>query len=411
MDYMTWEEYYEKIWEWQPSTMVKYMSRLSSFGPSEEVMEAIIEISFGDTNGATRMLKKAIDAGVKFSGDQLSNMYGNCDEREMKRALRLSADQFTTQDIDDLYGAYEDALLIEIALQHNIAVPEELAEENEELLIPDANTPIDWERFYNNYDNWSEDYAKARFGALSSYGNEDELIEVISFLFGDDEAGANKYVCKILDQGITFAGDNLIEITFICDAETVRKAVLAAQHRLDDEILEELYGVVDDSLIRQVARKNGFKLPECMREDDTWCVSEQQDREDRNLNKAELREAYDYVLQCLSSAHEKMVLAYRLSISDVGSDKRSISIAKYACLSEAEPFIDEARLTLEEIESQVQDKISVQNTRLNMGKWIVFHDVYGDGFLTDWMVQRRIKKMIRAVEDAHKEVLKLNNKL
>ena len=63
---MTWEEYYEKIWEWKPSTMVKYMSKLSDFGPSEEVMEAIIEISFGDTKGATRMLKKAIDAGVKF---------------------------------------------------------------------------------------------------------------------------------------------------------------------------------------------------------------------------------------------------------------------------------------------------------------------------------------------------------
>lgn len=129
------------------------------------------------------------------------------------------------------------------------------------------------------------------------------------------------------------------------------------------------------------------------------------------MSKAELYDAYEYVLQCLSNAHEKMVLAYRLSISDVGSDKRSISIIKHACLSEAEPFVNEARLTLEENEAQVQDKISVQNTRLNMGKWIGFHDVYGDGFLTDWIVQRRIKKMIRAVEDAHKEVLKLKNKL
>lgn len=37
---MTWEEYYEKIWEWKPSTMVKYMSKLSDFDPSEEVMKA-----------------------------------------------------------------------------------------------------------------------------------------------------------------------------------------------------------------------------------------------------------------------------------------------------------------------------------------------------------------------------------
>ena len=66
---------------------------------------------------------------------------------------------------------------------------------------------------------------------------------------------------------------------------------------------------------------------------------------------------------------------------------------------------------LEDIESQGQDKLSVRDTRLNLGKHIVFHDVVGDGFITDWMVQRRIQKMIRAVEDAHKEVLKLKGKL
>ena len=59
----------------------------------------------------------------------------------------------------------------------------------------------------------------------------------------------------------------------------------------------------------------------------------------------------------------------------------------------------------------LQDKISVQNTRLIMGKWIVFHDVYGDGFLTDWMVQRRIKKLIQAVEDAHQEVMRARDRL
>ena len=46
-----------------------------------------------------------------------------------------------------------------------------------------------------------------------------------------------------------------------------------------------------------------------------------------------------------------------------------------------------------------------------MGKWITFHDVYGDGFLTDWMVQKRIKKMTRAVETAYKEVQNLKAKL
>ena len=46
------------------------------------------------------------------------------------------------------------------------------------------------------------------------------------------------------------------------------------------------------------------------------------DRKSQSLSKSELRESYDYVLQCLSNAHEKLILAYRLSLSDVGSKKR-----------------------------------------------------------------------------------------
>lgn len=408
---MQWEEYYEKINDWAVSTAVSKISALENMGTSSEVTEAINIIGFEDEKGATRLLNAAVKYGIKFSGEDLAELEGVCTDNSLMEALQHSADQFTSKDLDELYGCFEDELLIEIALKYNITVPAELAEENEELLFPDTNTPIDWERFYNNYDNWSEGYAKARFDALTSYGNEDELIEVLGCLFSEDKAGANKYVRKMLDQGITFAGDNLIEVTFICDDSTIRKAVLAAQHRLDDEILEELYGVVDDSLIKQVAKKNGLRLPECMREDEEWETDTGVSEADDNLTKEDLAGAYDYILECLFQAHERLITALKLSIADVGGNKRAVSIAKHAALLEAIPYIDEARCMLEDIESQVQDKLSVHDTRLNLGKHIIFHDVVGDGFITDWMVQRRIQKMVRVVEDAHKEVLKLKSKL
>lgn len=265
---MTWEEYYEKIWEWAPSTMVSRMSKLTSFGDPEEVMEVIIEISFGDEKGATRLLRKATDAGVKFSGEQFAELSGCCEEGELIRAIRFSCDKFQDIDIENLYLCFDEELVVEIAKKRNLKLPVELLEEDDDL---------------------------------------EEMDEVFS--------------------------------------------------------------------------------------------------------KEEIIESYDYVLQCLKAAHEKMILAYRLSISDVGSDKRGISILKHACLLEAEPFIDAARAALEEMESQVADTISIQNTRLNLGKWIGFHDVYGDGFLTDWMVQRRIKKMIEALEVAHKEIKKIRDTL
>ena len=130
---MTWEEYYEKIWEWKPSTMVKHMSELTTFGPSEEMMEVIVEISFGDKKGATGLLRKATDAGIKFTGEQLLEISGNCEESEFIRAMKFSADKFTDKDIDDLYWGYnDDELVVELAKKYKLQLPEEEPENEED---------------------------------------------------------------------------------------------------------------------------------------------------------------------------------------------------------------------------------------------------------------------------------------
>lgn len=211
-----------------------------------------------------------------------------------------------------------------------------------------------------------------------------------------------------VEKKLKFISENLQDLySWELDKELVTEALRNSAGRLTTEDIEEFYITVDDRILLEVCKKGNIPIPEDLREYD----EEIQENETQRMNRTELLESYDYVLQCLYHAHEKMNVAFRLSMSDVGSKKQPISILKHACLMEAEPFIDEARATLEEIESQVQDKISVQNTRLNMGKWIVFHDVWGDGFFTDWMVQRRIRKMMKAVEEAYKDVQKLKEKL
>ena len=265
----TWDEYYEKFYDWAESTRVKNLAYLESVGDADEVVEVLIELE-ENKNAATRLLRKAVEEKIVFTGDALSNLFlWDFDEKLVMEAMRNSAANFTTEDIEALYASVDEEILLEICKKWKIPVPKELQE-------------------------------------------------------------------------------------------------------FDEDIFEE---------------------------------------KPRKLSRAELLNSYDYILQCLSNAREKMMLAYSLSISDVGSKKRSVSIAKHACLLEAEPFIAEARFTLEEIEPQVGDKISVQNTRLNLGKWIVFHDVWGDGFITDWIVQRRIRKMIQVVEDAQKEIQILRRKL
>lgn len=152
----------------------------------------------------------------------------------------------------------------------------------------------------------------------------------------------------------------------------------------------------DEDLVVEIAKKYNLKLPVDLREyyeDDAKDIIE---NEMPQMSQTELKETYDCILECLDNAYEKTILALRLSISDVGSDKRSISVLKHVCLMEAEPFVEEARMMLEEIESQVQDKRGIQDIRLNMGKRIVFADIWSDGFLLEWMIQRRIRKMLGA---------------
>lgn len=125
---MLWEEYYDKIGEWTTSTAVGRMSQLASFGPPDEIIDAINTIGFDDKKGATRLLKKATAAGVKFSGAQLSELFLICEEESLNRAIRFSSDRFTEEDLDALYCSCDDDILMEISQQQNIKLPKDLAD-------------------------------------------------------------------------------------------------------------------------------------------------------------------------------------------------------------------------------------------------------------------------------------------
>ena len=268
---MQWDEYYEKIDEWANSTAVNRLSKLESFGPSEEVTYVINELAFENEKAATRLLKMATNAGVKFSGEQLVEMCLVCEESELERAIRYSCDIFKDEDIDVLYGCFDDELVAEVAKRAGLKLPADLQE-----LYDEENEMADW-----------KEEAQESFGTMSY---------------------------------------------------------------------------------------------------------------------RERAEVYEYVLDCLYQAREKVVLAWKLSVADTGSDKRALSIAKHACLAEAEPYIAEARIALEEIESMVKDTISIRNTRLNLGKMTLVNDVWVDGRINDWIVQRRIGKILKSVESAIREV-------
>lgn len=176
---MTWEEYYDKINDWAASTAVSKISSLEDMGAPDEIVDALNIIAFEDEKGATRLLNRAVQKGVKFSGENLAEIVDLCAEESFKKALYQSADGFTSQDLEELYGCVDDELIIDVAKRYQIPAPSDIAGEYEEQLCPDVTTPITWSRFYDAFYDWNTEYAIARSRAISDFGNEDEVLEVV----------------------------------------------------------------------------------------------------------------------------------------------------------------------------------------------------------------------------------------
>ncbi len=262
---MTWDEYYDKTNDWAVSTSVKKLSTLENIGTPKEVTDVIIIIGSEDKNGASRLLNKAIQSGVKFSGEELVDIWDSCDRESTYKAIHFSADKFTTKDLEDLSLCMAEEEIIELAEKYKIGVPKDIADEYEEELC-DITAPVSWKRFYEAFLEWSKDYAIKRSQSLTNYGDGDEVIEVVNELYTNNIAGASAFIRSALNYGVRFSPDNIIEISALCDRKTVKMAVLSSSVSFGQNDLDVLYGYVEDKIIEMVAKKHHLKLPEEMRE-------------------------------------------------------------------------------------------------------------------------------------------------
>ena len=127
---MTWDEYYEKFYDWVESTQVRYLSSLSSLGEADEVGEIIIELQV-NVPASNRLLKKAVEAKLSFSASDLIEFLCTNDSELAKAALYNSANRLTSSDMEDLYGVAEDDDIVAICEKMNLTLPEDLREEEE----------------------------------------------------------------------------------------------------------------------------------------------------------------------------------------------------------------------------------------------------------------------------------------
>lgn len=137
----TWDEYYEKFYDWAESTQVRNLSGLTSLGSADEVGEIIIELQT-NVAAANRLLRKAVEAKLAFSGSDLVEFACINDKELATAAVRNSAERLTAEDMEYLYGEIDDAVVVEICRQRRLVLPEDLREE-EEPEQPEEDEPLE----------------------------------------------------------------------------------------------------------------------------------------------------------------------------------------------------------------------------------------------------------------------------
>lgn len=117
----TWDEYYEKFYDWAESTQVRNLSGLTSLGSADEVGEIIIELQV-NVPASNRLLRKAVEAKLAFSASDLIEFLCINDKALATAALHNSVSRLTSADMEDLYGVAEDEDEVLLIMARTITV-------------------------------------------------------------------------------------------------------------------------------------------------------------------------------------------------------------------------------------------------------------------------------------------------
>ena len=111
---MKWKDYYDRFWDWAESTQISRISGLTDFTSSAEVAEIANE--FFDEKNSTRLVKRAMQNGIRFTPAEIIELGGCVAEDVFNEAIRSRRGQFTAEQYEELEGlCFDEALLEAVA--------------------------------------------------------------------------------------------------------------------------------------------------------------------------------------------------------------------------------------------------------------------------------------------------------
>ncbi|MBP3261219.1 KOW motif-containing protein [Pseudobutyrivibrio sp.] len=123
---MTWEEYYDKFYDWAESTQIKKLSSVEKYGSAEEVTEIMMEFAFDHEDIVNRMARKAIEQKIVFSAENIRDLTNFVDPSLQARLAIQSVGNFSRDDLELLDGFLDDDVLVKLYRSKGLKVLEML---------------------------------------------------------------------------------------------------------------------------------------------------------------------------------------------------------------------------------------------------------------------------------------------
>lgn len=126
---MTWEEYYDKFYDWAESTQVKKLSSVEALGPADEVTEIMLELEFNREDIVNRIARMAIEQKLVFTAENIRDLT-DCMDAGLHGKLALqSVNSFSKEDLVMLEGFVDDDVIVQLYKIKGLPIPELYADD------------------------------------------------------------------------------------------------------------------------------------------------------------------------------------------------------------------------------------------------------------------------------------------
>ncbi len=234
---MNWDQYYERFYDWSESTQISKMSSLTDFGSSSEVSDVAME--FADPKIVTSFLKKAVKAGVRFTGEEIVNMIDNVTEEFIPTLVASNSEPYKRDDLEYIAGYVSDDLLHCLEGASGIEY-------------------TDWKDFYEAYPSWTPEVFRERALKLKTFGPSNEVYEVSTEFWKPDEVTA--FIRRAVAAGVRFAQDEIIEISYAVEPDYVPELVKHKSAPYTAEALEYLAESLPEDEVENVIGTSNIKF-------------------------------------------------------------------------------------------------------------------------------------------------------